>query len=346
MRQRADTTRPHPGLPAVERLLLVVHRAAGMGHVDSEIGRLHATLLERPELGLGAELCVAADHREVSAAVRRFLDSGSGPAAVLAGGGGGTLRAVVEAVCSAYWPALPGPEILRLGALRMGSGNVLGCHLGMPGRAEAGLHAILDALGRGLVQPVSVLRCEAGRSDGGTHVRHGATLVGLGQFAHVPSDVQRWRGRWPLLVRAGARLLGIERLNALQYALSFAARALLCALRPASAGLVELVTPAGTRRMRLLAGAVLNGPVPQMPLAARVGFADEAIELCALGLPARKRPCLVRETLGREERLLVRLLERDASLFFLDEDPMPFHETLAVAVAGRLAFVPAPGDLS
>jgi hypothetical protein len=38
----------------------------------------------------------------------------------------------------------------------------------------------------------------------------------------------------------------------------------------------------------------------------------------------------------------IRLVDRDAAEFFLDEDPMTFHGWLALEIAGSLAFVPGP----
>jgi hypothetical protein len=42
------------------------------------------------------------------------------------------------------------------------------------------------------------------------------------------------------------------------------------------------------------------------------------------------------------EGVEIRLLDRSAAEFFLDEDPMTFHGRLTVQVAGSLAFVPGP----
>jgi hypothetical protein len=42
------------------------------------------------------------------------------------------------------------------------------------------------------------------------------------------------------------------------------------------------------------------------------------------------------------ERVEIRLLDRSAAEFFLDEDPTTFHGWLTLQVAGSLAFVPGP----
>src|SRR2546430_1305025 len=59
------------------------------------------------------------------------------PAVVIAGGGGGTLRAVVEGACDGR-PALPARDTIRIGGLRMGSGNVVAKRLGVPRDPLAG----------------------------------------------------------------------------------------------------------------------------------------------------------------------------------------------------------------
>ena len=41
-----------------------------------------------------------------------------------------------------------------------------------------------------------------------------------------------------------------------------------------------------------------------------------------------------------QERVEIRLLDREAAEYFLDEDPMTFHGRLTLQVAGSLAFVP------
>ena len=41
-----------------------------------------------------------------------------------------------------------------------------------------------------------------------------------------------------------------------------------------------------------------------------------------------------------QDRVEIRLLDREAAEFFLDEDPMTFHGRLSLQVAGSLAFVP------
>src|SRR5690242_20850313 len=52
--------------------------------------------------------------------------------------GGGTLRAVVEGACDGS-AGLPCIDRLRIGALRMGSGNVVARQLGMPVDPIAGM---------------------------------------------------------------------------------------------------------------------------------------------------------------------------------------------------------------
>src|SRR5688572_2350786 len=110
----------------VKRALLLINRTSGTGCGEPLADRLHHLLVERMTGRADITLQVVADHQQAAECTRTFLANGSGPAAVIVGGGGGTLRAVLEAVCATVPPgSLPGRERLRLGTLRLGSGNLL-----------------------------------------------------------------------------------------------------------------------------------------------------------------------------------------------------------------------------
>ncbi|HAF18877.1 MAG TPA: hypothetical protein DCK96_03905, partial [Chloroflexi bacterium] len=65
------------------------------------------------------------DHPEARSAAAHHASAGPRPSLVVAAGGGGTLRAVVEGVLEAFPDTPPGPDVVRLAALRMGSGNIV-----------------------------------------------------------------------------------------------------------------------------------------------------------------------------------------------------------------------------
>ena len=113
-------------MPIVKRILLIVNRTAGLGHNHALVDRLR-TMLAKP-FGEQATLRVevVGDHPAARARANEFLGASKAPALILVGGGGGTLRAVIEGLCqNSELGRLPGRERVLIGALRMGSGNVL-----------------------------------------------------------------------------------------------------------------------------------------------------------------------------------------------------------------------------
>jgi hypothetical protein len=106
--------------------------------------------------------------------------------------------------------------------------------------------------------------------------------------------------------------------------------------------------------MRLLAGVAMNFPLEMLPVDPGVLAEDEALSLYLIPYAGRLEALLLvlapsrllrgalRVRIEGPERVEIRLLDRDAVEFFLDEDPMTFHGRLTLQVAGSLAFVPGP----
>jgi hypothetical protein len=105
--------------------------------------------------------------------------------------------------------------------------------------------------------------------------------------------------------------------------------------------------------MRLLAGVAMNFPFKAFPVDPGVRAEDEALSLhlipytgrlstLLLVLAPRRLQGALRIRIEGQERVEIRLLDRNAAEFFLDEDPMTFHGRLTLQVAGSLAFVPGP----
>jgi diacylglycerol kinase (ATP) len=141
----------------VERLLLIVNRASGTGCDASLAARLLRELRSAAP-GVGElELALVADHPSTRLATRAFLAGSDRPAAVIVGGGGGTLRAAVEGVADNAGGALPGADRVVLGALRMGSGNVIARRLGVPKDPIAGIRVLGAALEAGRSEPCPVI---------------------------------------------------------------------------------------------------------------------------------------------------------------------------------------------
>jgi hypothetical protein len=157
-------------------------------------------------------------------------------------------------------------------------------------------------------------------------------MCGLGQWGRVPGDLARWRARHNVARRRSAALIGLERVNLLEY-LGFGAARLVAGT--VSASQCELVEVDGSRQIRLLAAVALNLPLPPLPHPG-VTMSDNAAGLIVvprLGRPFRRR-------LEAGADFAVRLLDRESVEFFLDEDPEEATGWLTLGMAGCMAFVP------
>lgn len=347
----------------VERILLVINRSAGTSHGDDMVDRLRAAAFDGLCDDADLQVEVVGDHSEVTACTTAFLAASHTPAVVIAGGGGGTLRAVIEAICKGSAPGrLPGRERVRVASLRMGSGNVLARKFGIPCDPHTALKGIVANLCANKTAPCCIMRIETGGCNGTQSsasqpepdVRFAATLGGFGQFGRVPGDLARWHHRLPTLYRIAARILGIERLTDFEYNLVLLARFAWCTLRPGAAEIVQITFADHTQSMRLLAGVLMNFPLKALPIDPGIRVEDEALSLILLPLSRRITPLglLLRPrnlakqakqiTIGPSDRLEIRLVDRKYVNFFLDEDPTIFRDRVIIRVAGSLAFVPGP----
>jgi len=148
---------------------------------------------------------------------------------------------------------------------------------------------------------------------------------------------------------------GIERLTNVEYALALLIRSASTALLGSSTvEKVEVRTSNRTEVMQLLAGVAMNLPFKAFSVDPGVRAEDEALSLYLVPYSGKFSTLLL---VVAPRRLLegtlqiriegpgcveIRLLDRSAAEFFLDEDPMIFHGRLTLQVAGSLAFVPGP----
>jgi hypothetical protein len=312
--------------------ILILNRAAGTGHPAWVVDRLAEALQSGYGSPLQVRTVVVDNHPEARSAAGHFASVAPRPSLVVAAGGGGTLRAVVEGVLEAFPAAPPGPDVVRLAALRMGSGNIVARSLGFPRDPRAAAGQVGEGLARNVTKPVAVIRCSHGLPGGGTAVRHAVTMCGLGQWGLVPGDIARWRERHARGRKRAASWVGLERINEIEYVIFGAARMLAGTVSRSRCAMVEID---GARQIRLLAVIALNLPLPPLPDPG-VALGDEAIGLTVL--PRLGRP--FRRRLEAGESFALRLLDRDAVEFFLDEDPEEATGWLRLDVAGVLAFVP------
>ena len=337
-----------------ERALLIINQTSGTGHSESIAEEL-SSLFKQGLNGLTdvrAEL--VSDHATARRYTTKFITEAEAPAVVVAGGGGGTLRAVVEGVCDACSSAgLPGPERVRVGALRMGSGNLLAKQFGVPSDPEAGLRGLQASLKAGLSVPCCVMRCETWIKSGESQIHHGVTLGGLGQFGRIPSDLARWHAKFPFIQKNAARWFGVENFTNVEYAFALLLRSIRCFLFPKRAEAIEINLNGQTERLRLLSGVVMNFPMKALPFKPETSAEDEAALVYLIPVNGRFSPLLqvfapqkLKDTrsvrLEKDQCLEIRFLDRDRVEFFLDEDPVMTYKRLRLGVAGSIAFIPGP----
>jgi len=337
----------------VERALLIINRTAGTGGGESIAEKL--TLLFKQGLEQLSEVKVnlVSNHAAARACAAGFISESEAPALIVAGGGGGTLRAVIEGICDSRTSAdLPGSQRVRVGALRMGSGNVLAKQFGVPHDPVVGLHSLLANLKAGRTVPCCVMRCETWTSSGNCEVHHAVTLGGLGQFGRIPSDLARWHVVFPFIHKRAARWFGIEKLTNIEYAVALLIRSLSCVLFADCAETVEIQFQDRSERLRLLSGIVMNFPIPALPFEPGVTVADEALSVYLIPFRGRCSPLqqlvapqnLIRHArrirIEKNQGLEIRFLDQDGVEFFLDEDPVSTYRQLSLSVAGSIAFVP------
>lgn len=315
-----------------ESAILILNRSSGTGHPARLAEQLGNALRSGHGSPLDVEAVVVDSHLEARSAAAQFAELASRPSLLVAAGGGGTLRAVVEGVMDAFPNSPPLAGTVRVAGLRMGSGNVVARKLGIPADPLEASRQVGQALESGLTKLCGVLRCSHGLPRGGTAVRHAVTMCGLGQWGRVPGDIARWRSRHASGRRRASSWVGLERVNTFEYVAFGAERMLAGTLLASRCDVVEID---GGRRMRLLAAVAMNLPLPPLPDPG-VALGDEAVGLTVvprLGRPFKRR-------LERGDSFALRLVDPDSVEFFLDEDPERATSWLKLEVAGLLAFVP------
>lgn len=338
-----------------DAVLLLMNRSSGTGHPGKLIVRIEAALRD----GLGGEARILTETITDHPSARRVAEEFAGAPGLrvlVAGGGGGTLRAAIEGVCaSAGTDSIPASDRVRIAALRLGSGNVVAKQFGVPLDPIEAAKAIAANIRTGITAPCSIMRCRIGKPEGRTEVRYAATMCGLGQFGRTSGDLVRWHRRLPGTRRFLARLFKIEKLNNFEYAASMTARALWAALRPSACETVEIHLGSVREKLRLLAGVVMNFPIRMLPFDPGVGIGEPALSfhyVAAVSPPASLRMLSRRRLaanlrsakIGPGDTLEVRFLDREPVEFFLDEDPELAYRGITIEMAGLLAFVPGAAN--
>ena len=338
-----------------KNILLLINRTAGPGHCLESTDRLK----EIATAGLDAEttltVSVVDDHRKVSDATLNFLDPCRKPATIIVGGGGGTLNAVIQTICEVNTSGqLPGSDVVCIAPLRMGSGNVVAKHLGVPENPFIGLPYLLRNIQRGISISCCIGRYELEKRNGKTDIRYAMTLAGFGQFGRIPGDLERWHHRFPRFFKRVATRLGIEHLTNLEYGACLFIRSIGCALKPDKLEKIELKFDNRKHDLELLLGMVMNFPIKKLPFNCGIRIQDRKLSLSFIPYTGRLNALImvlipthiarkaVQITITPESTATLKLKNADCSEFFLDENPMLWHRKINIRVAGKLAFVPGP----
>lgn len=330
-------------------LLLAINTSAGTGHDLSLGSEMVQTLRKRLGLGHTVDFGWADGHEAIRERSREFARQHTSDAVIIAGGGGGTLRAVIEGVGdSAKTRTLPGVEQLRIGALRMGSGNVIARQLGIARNPREGVEELATQLLTKTTANCCIIGCD---TDNHCSPLFGATLGGFGLFGRVPQCLEEHHANRPRFHRFSAGLLGIERLTNVEYGLCLAGLCGQAALRPDRLDLVEVSQGDRSEQFPLLAGALMNFPLGALPFQPEVTVEDAELSLHLVSYRSRLQalglaPCGKRNArtakhyrVTSDTPVTLRVLNRDRMHFFLDEDPIEARE-VTLKVAGQLAFVP------
>jgi diacylglycerol kinase family enzyme len=337
------------------RVHLLVNEASGTGHDASVVSGMRR-ILERAFPHVTAS--VVSDHPGAAAEARRLASDSGPPSTIFVGGGGGTLRGVIEGIAAtSEGNGLPGSDRVRIAALRMGSGNLLAKQLGVPKDPLRGMERLVEALRAERFTACCMGRYDFEREGGSVETRYAAGLAGFGQLGRVPGDLERWRKGFPRLRRRIAGLFGLERWNDVEYAVATLLRSARAAIAPRSVERVELRSGDGdvvvVEELHLLAGVVMNFPVPNLPF--DPGTSLDVETLTAYFVPFRGRTqaaslvlaprAHARSALRLEvlpgRTLEIRLCDRERVEMFLDEDPIELYRKMTVSVPGSLTFVDA-----
>ncbi|HCE05010.1 MAG TPA: hypothetical protein DEQ62_01615 [Verrucomicrobiales bacterium] len=327
-------------------ILLAINAAAGTGNTLA-LGRNLAEILRKR---LGHEYHVKLHRAEGHEAIRNsawaFARRHPEDAVIIAGGGGGTLRAVIEGV------GIEKPiKNLRLGALRMGSGNVIARQLGVANDPVEGVEELAAQLLRKAVAQCCVIGCDLLNDNKPTRTVYGATLGGFGLFGRVPQALEEYHADHPKLHRFTAKSVGIERLTNVEYGLCLAGLCSRAAWNPQTLPEIEVKQGNHTESFRMLAGALMNFPLGALPFQPGLKVEDLALSLHLIPYHSRLQALSLvprAKALAKEARIFritddtpvtLRVVNGERMPFFIDEDPLEAAQ-LTLRVAGSLPFIP------
>jgi hypothetical protein len=323
--------------------LCIINRASGTGRTPADLEHLRETFEAEFAAIPHRAFVVTAGHAEVTAQTRAFLTASPAPHFLLAGGGGGTTRALVQGLMEAAEAGEIQLAQVRVGCLRLGSGNVVAKYLGVPADHLTGLRQVAHSLLAGHTLSLCIYRCtflpQAGHPSAPLY---GLTLGLVGPLARIPSEVEGWKNTHPARVRQITRWLSLEKLTLAQYGLLGLHYTLQCLLQQRRAERVGITAGDRMASFRLLAGLLLNFDIPALPFKSNCQIGELRLGLHCLPLSPRHwfNPALTHYEITPTAPLTLAFPE-GAAVVALDEDTYPAPAALRLEAAACLNFVPA-----
>jgi diacylglycerol kinase family enzyme len=347
---REDSGRTHD-IPQVKSALLVINRTSGTGRTPGDVDCLRTAFYHLFASIPNCIFVVTNSHDEVVRQTRDFLTSAPGPHFLLAGGGGGTNRALVQGLMEQVEKGIIQLKDVQISSLRLGSGNVVPRYFGLSSEPLEAMRDIAAGVFAGWSHPCGVYRCTLYYPNSVARSEYGITLGGLGQFARVPADVKRWKDRNAHLIRQAARAIPIEAINTTQYVFFNLRRAAQRLLNPRRAEWVEVRYAGDCRRVRLWSGFLLNFDFPQLPIRSGCGIGEPRLMFCLLSNKGRIQMLwtllnwrrldgrVLKYEITPEMPIELVFLEDDATIVALDEDTFTAPARIGFEVAGTVRFV-------
>jgi diacylglycerol kinase family enzyme len=336
--------------------LFTVNRPAGAGHSPQEVQTLETTFHKQFHSFIPHRLCeVTANHHEVRQVTQDFLRTFPGPWLLLSGGGSGTNRAQIQAVMENVVKGSIRPDDIYLGALRLGSGNIIPKHLGLPLDPLLALSKIAQGLHQADTLSCCLYRCVSYEDHDRSQTYYGATLVGIGQFGHIPQDVAQWRQRHPRLMTQLLNHTPLETINSWQYIAFSLLRALHCLIRPQRTAEVMIEQDGRTRPLRLFSGLLVNFDFPQLPFHTGCLINEPQLKLCLIPqMKRRQMMAALSHWRSLDKEILVyditpkrpvdiHFLNSNQTTLALDEDTFVLPGHIRFEVAPSIRFVTGGG---
>lgn len=332
--------------------LFVINHRSGVGRTSGTIARLKTAFHRAFHAIPQREIVVAENHTEIVARTRTFLieQGEQHPCFLLAGGGSGTLRAIIQGAMEAIALGAVLSEHLLFSALPMGSTNPLPHHFGIPSDPLQAIPALATALISHRTSPCYIYRCTLRSTDGTKRQLYGATQSGLGQFGRAPAAMSRWKASYTHLLQAAMRIMPPETITTGHYLLSSVLQALRCIIHPHHTELVEFQQVGHTSRIRMLAAMLLNFDLPYFPFQSGCTPEEPRMMLCCIPFDGRVRTIQIllnwhTLTQGIQSYEItpatpieVHFLERPSTVA-IDAVVFPNATSLTFALAGTLQFV-------